>query len=320
MCVSGLLLLSAGVTQASAANVRSTSSLRSLARIYMASGGYEKAQPLLESALDLARSRDAADSEMCACALDLAFLYKNQGRLAEAEEMCLAGLELQEKLNGPNHPHVAHTLRILSEIYQGQVRYRQAAESLERAITIMRKVAGEDAVEIAPLRVDMARLLVTQGQFARAESLFAETLVAIENGYGPEHAYTAKVLTSMARLYLRQGRHRRAEELAARALVVLEKVYGANHHFLVPIWLVMSGTCQAQGKLAEAKTLLEKSLAVTSKRNAYGRLAESDVLSRLGEFHILCENYYKAEPVLRKALEILASSQGADSDRTAVVP
>jgi len=317
--LSGLLLLSAVVTSTSAANVRSTGSLRSMARIYMASGGYDKAQPLLESALALAKRADASDSEMCACVLDLAFLYKNQGRLAEAEEMCRLGLELQKKVNGPNHPHVAHTLRIMSQIYQGQVRYDRAADSLEQGLAIMRKVGGEDGVEIAPLRVDMARLLVTQGQFTRAESLFAEALVAIESSYGPEHAYTAKVLASMAALYERQGRHGSAEELTTRAYAVLEKVYGANHHFLVPTWLVMSGTHQARGELAEARALLDRSLAVTTSRADCGRSAECDVLIRLGEFHILCEDYRRAELALRKAQDILDDSQCADGDRTAAV-
>lgn len=319
LLLSGTLVLSAGVKPASAASAYSSGSLRSMARIYMASGGYDKARPLLESALALAEGADAPDSEMCACVLDLAYLYKGQGRLDEAEKMCRRGLELQEELNGPGHPNVAHTLRILSEIYQGQVRYRQAADALERAIEIIRNVGGEDGVEIAPFQVDMARLLVIQGQLGRAESLFTEALAAIESGYGADHAYTAKVLASMATLYERQGRHDLAEETASRALVALERVYGANHPFLVPIWLVTSKARQARGGLAEAKALLDKSMAVASSRSDCGRLAESDVLSRLGDFHILCGDYGRAEPILQKAIEILKSSQGAESDRMAML-
>ena len=81
---------------------RSCGSLRSMARVYMASGGYEKARPFLERALNLAKKTNASDSEMCACMLDLAYLYKNQGKLAEAETTCRSGLELQKKIYSQN--------------------------------------------------------------------------------------------------------------------------------------------------------------------------------------------------------------------------
>src|SRR4030042_2615280 len=133
----------------------SCGSLRSMARVYMASGGYEKAQPFLERALHLAKETNASDSEVSACMLDLAYLYKNQGRLAEAETTCRSGLELQEKVYGQSHPYVAYTLRILSEIYRRQARYHEAMDTLERAITMMREFSLEDDQELAPFKVDM---------------------------------------------------------------------------------------------------------------------------------------------------------------------
>ena len=125
----GSLVLGLGTMRAWAASVEtaySCGSLRSMARVYMASGGYQKAQPFLERALHLAQGTNASDGELCACMLDLAYLYKNQGRLDEAERMCRSGLELQEKVYQESHPYVAHTLRILSEICRGRARYREA--------------------------------------------------------------------------------------------------------------------------------------------------------------------------------------------------
>ena len=85
-CIS--IILSLGIVTASASPAQkktySSGTLRSMARVYMASGGYEKARPFLEKALHLAKETNASDSEVSACMLDLAFLYKSQGRLAEA--------------------------------------------------------------------------------------------------------------------------------------------------------------------------------------------------------------------------------------------
>jgi tetratricopeptide (TPR) repeat protein len=296
----------------------SCGSLRSMARVYMASGGYQKAQPFLERALHLAQGTNASDCERCACMLDLAYLYKNQGRLDEAERMCRSGLELQEKVYHEGHPYVAHTLRILSEIHRGQARYREARSALERAIAIMRTVHSDDDPQVAPFQVDWARLLVEQGRYADAESCFEKVIALIENSYGPEHLYTTKVLSSMARLYVLQERYPQAEELIGRILPIQEKIYGPDHHLLVPTWLLMAQIDRAKGDLAHAKMLLDRCSAAVEEQTDCGYLIEVEVLTGLGEFHLLSKEYTEAEEVLQKALRILDSSQGTDSDRMAI--
>jgi len=200
-CASLVFSISIGSAQATPADrLYSSGSLRAMARVYMASGGYEKAEPFLERALNLAKNTNASDSEVCACMLDLAYLYKNQGKLAEAETTCRSGLELQVKAYSQSHPYVAYTLRILSEIYRKQDRYKEAVDTLERAITIMREFTLEDDQELAPFKVDMARLLAVQGDYVKAESYFKNAIASIENNYGPDHLYTSRVLSSMATL------------------------------------------------------------------------------------------------------------------------
>jgi len=317
----GSFLLSVSIVNASAAPVDraySCGSLRSMARVYMASGGYEKAQPFLVKALHLAKETNASDSEVSACMLDLAYLYKNQGRLAEAETTCLSGLELQEKAYSQSHPYVAYTLRILSEIYSRQARYQEAVDTLERAITIVRGYSLEDDQELAPFKVDMARLLTAQGDYVKAESYFTEAIASIENNYGPNHLYTTRVLSSMAALYVQQQRFAEAEELISRVLPIQERIYGPDHNFLVPVWLVQSSICEAEGDLVNTKMLLEKSLGSVENIAGSGHAVECDVLSRLGELYILSKEYKKAEDILQRALEILESSKGTDTDRTAV--
>ena len=75
----------------------SCKALRAMSRVYMAGGNYTKAQPLAENALTLAKSKETSDLELCKCFIDLAYLYKNQGRFSEAEDMCKRGLELFEE-------------------------------------------------------------------------------------------------------------------------------------------------------------------------------------------------------------------------------
>ena len=318
-CIS--IVLSLGIVSASAAPSKkafSSKSLRSMARVYMACGSYEKAKPLLERALNLAEKKNTADSEMCACLIDMAYLYKNQGNMAEAETMCLRGLEMQQKINGRNHPYVAYTLRILSEIYARQARYCQAVGTLQQALTIMSEFTLEEDQELAPFKVDMARLLAAQGDYEKAESYYKNAIDTIEKGYGAQHLYTSKVYTSMASLYADQGRYDEAEKFIARALPIQERVHGPNHHLLIPAWLVKSRICEAKGDLLNAKVFLEKSLGAVNNQADSGHVVECHVLSRFGEFYLLNRKYGKAEDALQRALAVLESSQGANNNRTAI--
>jgi tetratricopeptide (TPR) repeat protein len=126
----------------------------------MACGDYAKAQPLAERALDFAKKAGASDSEMCLCLIDLGYLYKNQGKLADAERLCEQGLELQEQVYNKDHPYVAYTLRVLGSTYQGQAKYRTAQLVLDRALAIMKRNYMKDDPIIAPFQVDIAKLLV----------------------------------------------------------------------------------------------------------------------------------------------------------------
>jgi tetratricopeptide (TPR) repeat protein len=292
-------------------NAQSSASLRAMARVYMACGGYKKAQPLLERAMNLAQATNAPDDEMCACLIDSAYLYKEQGNLGRAETMCRLGLQLQEKVYRPNHPYVAYTLRILSEIYREQGRYEEAKSALERAMTIMRAVRPDDDQEIAPFKVDKARLLQAAGDLQNAESYYREALEVILRSFGREHLYTAKVQSSLAALYVSQGRYAEAKTLISRALAIHEKVHGPDHPFLVPLWLVTADIDQSQGKTADARTLLEKSLRVVRSQDDSSGLIEAEVLSRLAQLHRKTGNTAEIAKLERRVEEIRVRKQVA---------
>ncbi|MHC4693275.1 MAG: tetratricopeptide repeat protein [Planctomycetota bacterium] len=87
----GIVLLSGSISKAESepkAKKSFCTVLRTMARVYMAYGDYAKAQPLVERALTLARTNKVPDSELSLCLLDMAYIYNQQNRLHEAEQMC----------------------------------------------------------------------------------------------------------------------------------------------------------------------------------------------------------------------------------------
>ncbi len=184
----------------------SSTTLRAWARLYMASGDYIKAQPFSEQALSLAMAGGVCDSELSLCLIDLAYLYRHQGRLGEAEDMCRLGLTMLERVYYKEHPYVASTLRILSDIYQDQGRLAEAEAALARSMAIMSKYHRSDDPVMGPFQVDVAKLLVAQGRFAKAEACYVQALVSINNSFGPDHLYTIGVLSDIARLHSQRAR------------------------------------------------------------------------------------------------------------------
>jgi len=257
-------------------NFNSCKSLRSMARVYMACGDYAKAQPLAEQALIMAQDTNASDAELCSCLIDLAYLYKDIGKLDDAESLCSLGIRLQEKVYYDDHPYIAYTLRILSDIYQGQGRYEEAQLVLNRAMVIMLKSHPADEPVLAPFMVDNAKLLAAQGNFTESEIYYQKALNLINNSYGPDHLYTATVLGNLASLYVQQERYAEAESLIIRTLAIQEKVYGPNHRFLAPALATMAKIRRANGNNISAEKLEQRiSDARTNKQFSSGYIARA---------------------------------------------
>jgi len=238
----------------------SCKTLRSMARVYMAYGEYTKAQPLAEQALIFAKERGEPDFELAMCLIDLATLYKSQGKLLEAEDFCEQGLKLQEKVLYKSHPYVAYTLRTLASIYLDLGDYDKASSAMDKAMAIMLESHTENDKSLAPFWVDIASILVAKGDYQKAESYYDKAMKLINASYGPDHLYTANVLSSVAKLYTLQGKQDEAEKIIDRTIAKQEKIYGQGHHLVAPSWLIKAMICRAKGNNTDSEELFKKAL------------------------------------------------------------
>jgi len=273
-----LVLLSNGIALGNKAELRgrrvSSKSLRSMARVYMAYGEYEKAQPLVEQALASARKTNIPDYELAMCLIDTACLYNKQNKLADAEKLCEQGLELQQKFLYENHPYIAYTLRILSSIYREQGKLYQAESALEKATAIMRSNNSEDDdYTMVSLEIDTAKLLVAQGNLSKAESHYSHVLSTI-NKHNPNHSYKVNVLEDMAELYLQQGKYTEAEPLVDQVLSMKERIYGSEHHFLVSALFIKAYIEREKGNYAMSEKFIQRALATVKTTENITRIVE----------------------------------------------
>lgn len=240
--------------------------LRMMARAFTACGAYSEARLLAQRALEIAEAQGASDPELCACRLDLAYLYAELGEYDRAEVQCKQGLALQRRFYSEKHPDVAAALKIMSAILREQGRYEDARIILERAIAIMLEHHEQGARAMSSFEIARARLLCEEGGLVAAESCYLKTLKSLDVTFGAEHAYTAKIRVEIAALYVRQHRYDQAETLARDAIQVQQRIYGGDHHFLIPAWLVLARVHHHRGDQRQVREMIEKSLLAAGKK------------------------------------------------------
>ena len=300
----------------------SSKTLQAIARLYMSNGDYGKAEKFANKALDAAVNKEGANStaqeDTSSCLIDLVWVYKNQGRLLEAEKTCLLGLKLQQQTYYKDHPYIAYTLRILGSIYQAQGRYSQAGEAFDRAMTIIRKCHTADDPVVASFEVDVARLLVAEGRFTEAEEMYERSLRFISNYYGADHLYTAGVLSDVAKLYYLEGKYEEAQQLLNCAMNIQQQVFGEGHRLLIPNQLTMARIYQAKGEAKRAERLLTDALAVEQETPSYYEPLKGEIYTVLAEVYLNSGRYAAAQFACDKAINILKESVGLDSEITAM--
>src|SRR5260370_14244028 len=108
--------------------------LLNLGFVCVEQGRYTEAEPLLVRAVAAYESYPQASMhpDLASAFYQLAELYRLEGRFAEAEAQYLKGLEIQEKVLGPQDQSVMDSLEGLAMAYQGQGKTSEAKQLLAR--------------------------------------------------------------------------------------------------------------------------------------------------------------------------------------------
>lgn len=247
----------------------STKTLRSMARAYMAFGKYEKAHTVAAQALQRARSQSTDPGEMALCLIDMGTVCSYEGLLTQARERLEEGVEFQKKALFDDHPYVAHTLRMLSDVCLRQGDLEQAETVLSQAVGIMLNHCDLQSKEMAPFILESANLQLEKGDLKRASDNYQAALDIYEQSYGSQHLMTANVLEKMARLHIVRNDTQEADSLMSQSLKIKTRIYGRYHPQLIDSWLAMARLCKQQGQSERCEYYLAKSTeTVSNTRNA----------------------------------------------------
>lgn len=272
-----------------------TKSVIRLARVYRTQAKYEQAEPMYQKALAtfekvLVDSKDQPSgfrmkegmayedmphlsklqlvmdrNNLAAILNELALLYDNQGRYAEAEPLYLRSIAIHEKNRGKDTPDAASPLDNLASLYEKQGKYKQAERLHQKALELREKALGKDHPDVAISLNNLAFLYDAQGKYTDAEPLYSRSIAIDEKALGKDHPRLATGLNNLAALYYSQGKFDAAEPLLQRSLAIRKKALGNNHFDVASTLKNLAMLYSAEGKLNKAEPLLQRSLRIMNQ-------------------------------------------------------
>ena len=191
--------------------------LNALVYEYCLRGDYVSVDEASAEAWQLARERlDRKSREAAAAAVQRASVLSHMGRLEEAQELYLQGLDRYEHLQGRDHPYRATLLNNLGKIYLDQENLARAWETYRSADAQYVKAFGEAVSSRLPPMLGMAKASAKMGNHADALSEFRQA-VEVSMALGNTRR-TAHVATYLAEYLLERGDCSAGEDLLRQSL------------------------------------------------------------------------------------------------------
>jgi tetratricopeptide (TPR) repeat protein len=241
---------------------------------------------------------------------NLAVVYREQGKYADAEGLYKRALAIYEKTRGADHPDVANILNNLAGVYWDQGKYADAEELFKRVLTIEEKASGAGHPDVATTLNNLALVYWNQGKYADAEELHKRALAIREKALGKGHPLVASTLNNLALVYLNQGKYADAEGLHKRALAIYEKALGADHPDVANSLNGLAVVYREQGKYADAEGLYKRALAICEKALGRDHPNVAVVYDNLAQVYLDQGKHAEAERLFQRALSIQEAALG----------
>ncbi|MFO0968647.1 MAG: CHAT domain-containing tetratricopeptide repeat protein [Gemmataceae bacterium] len=270
---------------------------------------WDKAEALYRRSIAIAEK--AKSPGLAVSLMNLAALFSEQGRPAEAEPLLLRALEVRSAIPGKAEADLADTLNSLGAIYFDLARYRDAEAALRRSIKATEDRFGpKHPILEAPLN-HLGMVLHSIGRFRDAEAAFLRSLRLRETRLPKDHPDLAAVLNNLASLYTDMERPADAEKLYLRCLAIMETRLGKTHPNVARALANLGLLYGNLGRRKEAESHLRRAIEVQEAALGKDHPVLGIFLNNLSTMLVQDKRYADAEPVLLRALAI-SETRGED--------
>ncbi|WP_114952213.1 CHAT domain-containing tetratricopeptide repeat protein [Sphingosinicella terrae] len=257
----------------------------------------------IEAARLSERAYGADDARTLSVQHDLARLYMNVRRFAEAEALLTRIVEVREQAPGPEHDETLGAMTDLGRTHLETGRLAESAVLLERVLSITERLKGADDPATLRATAHLAALRVREGRFAEAEILYARSAAGMGRALGAADVETISISEGLAGVYRSQGRLADAEDLYLRLAELRQQVGGPDDFDALKLLGQLADTLIDQRRISEAAPILDR--IVGAGRRVLGpdhfyTLAWSESLAFT---YAVQQRLEEAETLLEQALE-----------------
>jgi tetratricopeptide (TPR) repeat protein len=269
-------------------------------RLFLRSGQYEAALPVLEQARDMARERGLAAEVRAVVAADTGFAFTSLGRHREAVALFREAVEMTTAALGPDSALVADRLSPYASALWYAGEREQALTMYQRALEIRRRTHGAQHPDYAWTLANYADSLIWMGQYAKAEPMAREVLALRGKTLADTHPMVPFAMSLLGRALGPLGRHDEAERWLREALALRTRILPAGHWLLASSRSTLGAHLTLAGRLDEAEPMLleaEKTLtgALTDKSPLV-----ADARRRLVDFYVAAKRPADADAWRKK--------------------
>lgn len=235
---------------------RLSTPLTELAVCLIHQGRKDEAENCLLRALKLIEGMPNQGGPLHARALsNLAHLRKEQGRIEEAAKLEAQVVEIRERTLGGDHPDVALSYGVLSELAILRGQPDEARQHLTRGLT---PGATGHLQTVHALRMGHTQLEL--GDYKAATTTLKDALRAAEEEYGRSSKERLIALHELAATQLERGELSGAGQSLQAAEDLLEHLPNIEPSLRLSFAQAKAGLLRHLGRLGEAKVLLEQAL------------------------------------------------------------
>jgi tetratricopeptide (TPR) repeat protein len=291
--------------------------LRDEARRMIELGEYDKADKLLQDAIEIDRKAIQSQQEkLDDLMLSLAQSLASRAELAEAKLDYKKAIDFyKDALDSlPQNQQIEQAVYInnLGTLYYTLANYREAESLYRQALKIDQDTFEPNHPKVAIRLNNLAELLRETGRFDEAEPMYRRALKIDQDIYGPNHPEVAIDLNNLALLLRATNRLSDAKPLYKRALIIWEKSLGKNHPQVAIALNNLAELLKETGRFDEAEALYKRALTIWENSLGKNHPKVATTLNNLAVLLQATNRLSEAESLMERALVIREQSFGPD--------
>ncbi|MBE0566058.1 MAG: serine/threonine protein kinase, partial [Krumholzibacteria bacterium] len=250
--------------------------------------------------------------------VNLANLYVNVSRYAEAEPLLQEGLERMRDLKGDGDENVAICLNSLGNLMQHLRRYDEAGPYYEEALAVHTALLGEDHPYVITDIFNLGWLAMNTEDLTGAAARFEQAVALSRRVYKETHPNLILAINAQATAEQKGGQPAAAEPLFRECVALAEEIFGPDHSSTADQLLDLGECLSALERFDEADALSRRAIAIHEK--SFGADSPLTLRSRYNYAYSVYDrgDIDQAIPLLEESVAAYAAALGREHDSTAL--